>query len=97
MSRIPLGDSKMASLKQILLISADCHAGPLPETYRQYLDESVQDEYAAWVAQAEAQRGRRKSLFEGKFMDKHKTGASSGGVTGAIGLFTKFDAKSADQ
>ena len=58
----------MANLKQILMISADCHAGPLPETYREYLESSVLDEYASWVAEAEAMRAKRRSLFEGKFM-----------------------------
>ena len=43
----------MASMDRILLISADCHAGPLPDTYRQYLEKSVHEEYAAWVAEAE--------------------------------------------
>lgn len=70
-------------MKPILMISADCHAGPLPETYEKYLEKSLHGEYAAWVAEAEAQRASRQSLFEGKFLEKHKAGASSGGVTGA--------------
>ena len=73
----------MAASDRILMISADCHAGPLPETYRHYLEKSVHEDYAAWVAEAEAQRSRRKSLFEGKFYEKHKAGRSAGGVTGA--------------
>ncbi len=73
----------MTSAKQILLISADCHAGPLPETYRQYLEKNVHEDYDAWVAEAEEQRSRRKSLFESKFLEKHKTGQAAGGVSGA--------------
>ena len=70
-------------MDRILLISADCHAGPLPETYREYLEKSVREDYAAWVGEAEEQRAHRQSLFEGKFLEKHKAGASAGGVTGA--------------
>ena len=76
----------MDATKQILMISADCHAGPEQVVYRQYLENSVHEEYDAWVAEAEVARVRKRSLFEDKFLDKHNkgTGGEQGGaVTGA--------------
>ena len=72
----------MAAMKKILMVSSDCHAGPQPETYRQYMESAHHDAYAAWIAEAEEQRARRRSLFEPKFYEKHKAGVSAG-VTGA--------------
>ena len=40
------------------------HAGPPAETYRNYLDAGVHAEYDAWLAQIEAQRRQRQSLFQ---------------------------------
>ena len=74
----------MVATKPILMISADCHAGPEQVVYRQYLEASVHAEYDAWVAEAGKQRARKRSLFEGKFLEKHKSGKSTGGAaTGA--------------
>ena len=53
----------------ITLISADCHAGPPAETYREYLDPSVHAEYEVWLEQAEAQRRQRQSLFQRDFFE----------------------------
>ena len=36
--------------KPIVMISADCHAGPPAETYREYLDSGVHAEYERWLA-----------------------------------------------
>ncbi|NQZ98210.1 MAG: amidohydrolase [Myxococcales bacterium] len=55
--------------KPIVMISADCHAGPPAETYREYLDPGVHTEYDAWLAGVEEQRRQRQSLFEKKFFD----------------------------
>ncbi len=74
----------MAETNPILMISADCHAGPKQEAYRQYLAKDVREEYDLWVAEAIEQRARRKSLFEGKFLEKHMAGAPTGeGFSGA--------------
>ena len=42
----------MATTKQILMISADCHAGPEQAVYRKYLESDVHEEYDAWAAEA---------------------------------------------
>jgi predicted TIM-barrel fold metal-dependent hydrolase len=63
----------MAASRPILMISADCHAGPPPETYQQYLDPGVHAEYAAWLAALEEQKRSRQSLFEEKFFDEHQS------------------------
>ena len=57
----------------ILMISADCHAGPPAETYRQYLDAGVHADYEAWLAGLEEQKRQRQSLFEKKFFAEHQS------------------------
>ena len=69
-------------MKQILMISADCHAGPLPDTYREYLDPSVLDEYGTWLSGVEEQKRRRASLFEKKFFEKFEK-EKAAGIEGA--------------
>jgi predicted TIM-barrel fold metal-dependent hydrolase len=51
-----------------MLISADCHAGPPPDTYREYLPNATHAAYAEWLVAAEQQRRRRKGLFDDQFM-----------------------------
>jgi predicted TIM-barrel fold metal-dependent hydrolase len=71
----------MAAPKQILMISADCHAGPEQAVYRDYLASDIHAEYDVWVSEALALRAARKSLFEDKFFKKHAAGAAKGGGT----------------
>ena len=40
----------MSSDDRILLISADCHAGPLPETIRSYIAPKYREAFDAWMA-----------------------------------------------
>ena len=42
-----------------LLISSDCHAGPLPEQARGYVDASHRAAFDAWLADVEGQQRRR--------------------------------------
>ncbi len=70
-------------MKRILMISADCHAGPPAETYKQYLEKGVHAEYDAWLAQLEEQKRKRQGLFETKFMKKFESDGGEDGLSGA--------------
>ncbi len=41
------------------MISADCHASALPDTYRQYLDPGLEDAYDHWLNDTEGKKKRR--------------------------------------
>ena len=60
-------------MKKLLMISADCHAGPPQETYREYLDAKLHDEYDRWLAEIEAKRSKRQRLFDEKFIEAFDT------------------------
>jgi predicted TIM-barrel fold metal-dependent hydrolase len=66
-----------------MLISADCHAGPPPATYRRYLPRDVHASYEAWLVEAERQRRRRKGLFDDEFM----AGFEAEGADGLAGAW----------
>ncbi|MCY3889512.1 MAG: amidohydrolase family protein [bacterium] len=42
-----------------LMISADCHASALPDTYRQYLDPGYDDAYGQWLGDTEMKNKRK--------------------------------------
>src|SRR5690606_17935473 len=44
---------------RLLLISADCHAGPLPDTIRAYVDPKHRAAFDAWLADTEGMLARR--------------------------------------
>ncbi len=69
-------------MDRIMLISADCHAGPPPATYREYMPSSLHGAYDAWLAGAEAQRRRRMGLFDDEFMQGFEA-AGAEGLSGA--------------
>ena len=46
------------------MISADCHASALPDTYRQYLDPGLESAYDEWLSDSEAKK-RRKAEHTG--------------------------------
>ncbi len=46
------------------MISADCHASALPDTYRQYLDPGLEGAYDEWLSDSEAKK-RRKAEHTG--------------------------------
>jgi predicted TIM-barrel fold metal-dependent hydrolase len=46
-------------MDRYLLISADCHAGPLPDQLRPYVREAYRERYDAWVADEEGMLARR--------------------------------------
>ncbi len=65
-------------MEKLLLISADCHAGPPAKTYRAYLDGKLHDEYARWLAEVEDHRHKRQSLFDPKFSEKFEDEGAEG-------------------
>ncbi|MEX1008660.1 MAG: amidohydrolase family protein [Acidimicrobiia bacterium] len=52
-------------MTRLLVISADCHAGPLPEQARTYVDPEFRDAFDEWLADDEA-RARRQSDHTGQ-------------------------------
>ena len=46
-------------MDRYLLISADCHAGPLPDVARSYVDSKFVDRFDAWIADVDAKNARR--------------------------------------
>ena len=46
-------------MDRYLLISADCHAGPLPDQARGYVSPQYRDAYDAWIADTEGKQRRR--------------------------------------
>lgn len=69
-------------MKRILMISADCHAGPPPQTYRRYLERGVHEDYERWLAELEEQRRQRTSLFDEGFLARFESDGA-GGLAGA--------------
>lgn len=51
-------------MEGLLMISADCHAGALPDTYRHYLDPGYDDAYQRWLGDTEM-KNRRKAEHTG--------------------------------
>ena len=46
-------------MDRYLLISADCHAGPLPDTLRGYVSSAYLERYDAWVGDVDGLMARR--------------------------------------
>ncbi len=46
-----------------MIISADCHAGARPETYREYLPERFKADADAWWAAFDEERRKRMGTF----------------------------------
>jgi predicted TIM-barrel fold metal-dependent hydrolase len=46
-------------MQGLLMISADCHASALPDTYRQYLDPGLEDAYDQWLNDTESKKKRK--------------------------------------
>ncbi len=51
--------------QRVVVVSADCHAGPLPEQARSYVDPEFRDAFDAWLDDDEA-RARRQSDHTGQ-------------------------------
>ena len=45
-------------MDRILMISADCHAGPPAEIYKAYLDRKLHDAYDHFIAESQEPAGR---------------------------------------
>jgi predicted TIM-barrel fold metal-dependent hydrolase len=50
-------------MSNLMIISADCHAGAQPETYREYLPQRFRDAADAWWKALEAERAKRMGTF----------------------------------
>jgi predicted TIM-barrel fold metal-dependent hydrolase len=46
-----------------MLVSADCHAGAQPETYREYLPAKLRQPFDSWWSQLETEMNARKGTF----------------------------------
>jgi predicted TIM-barrel fold metal-dependent hydrolase len=51
--------------QRLVVVSADCHAGPLPEQARAYVDPEFRDAFDAWLADGDA-RARRQADHTGQ-------------------------------
>jgi predicted TIM-barrel fold metal-dependent hydrolase len=60
------------------MISADCHAGPPPDTYREYLERAVHDDYSAWLAEVEENQRKKQTLFAPEFRKEFDAEGASG-------------------
>jgi predicted TIM-barrel fold metal-dependent hydrolase len=65
-------------MQKLMMISADCHAGPPPATYREYLESRVHDDYGRWLAQVAEERRQRQGLFEKDFMQEFESEGAEG-------------------
>ena len=50
-------------MTRLMLVSADCHAGARPETYREYLPAKFHQPFDRWWSQLEAEMNARKGTF----------------------------------
>ena len=50
---------------RLVLVSADCHAGPLPDQAREYVDPAFRDAFDEWLAD-DAARVRRQADHTGQ-------------------------------
>ena len=50
-------------MSKLMIISADCHAGAQPATYREYLPQKLRSAYDDWQAQFEKEMAERAGTF----------------------------------
>ena len=50
-------------MSNLMIISADCHAGAQPETYREYLPQRFREAVDAWWKALEEERAKRAGTF----------------------------------
>jgi len=72
-------------MTQFLIISSDCHAGALPETYNQYMPEEYREAASAWWIQY----AREMIVRRGTFFDQEASEATMRRRTGAPGNSTR--------
>ena len=64
-------------MSNVLLISADCHAGAQPETYREYLPAKYREPFDAWWTELDAEMAaRRGTFFDQDSVDEREKSAS---------------------
>ena len=72
-------------MSNVLLISADCHAGAQPETYREYLPAKYREPFDVWWTELDAEMAaRRGTFFDQDSVDEREKSASvlAGGIEG---------------
>lgn len=63
-------------MTKLMIISADCHAGALPETYIEYMPRDVRDAARAWwLAFVREVMGRGGTFFDQEAVDEYSEGA----------------------
>jgi len=50
-------------MSNLVIISADCHAGALPDTYREYLPARLHEHFDEWWAATDAEMKERRGTF----------------------------------
>jgi predicted TIM-barrel fold metal-dependent hydrolase len=58
-----MSDATRHSSENVMIISADCHAGAQPATYREYLPKGLRAAYDEWQAAYEAEMEARTGTF----------------------------------
>ncbi|MCH2170244.1 amidohydrolase family protein [Myxococcota bacterium] len=72
-------------MSNLVIVSADCHAGAQPETYREYLPAKLREPYDEWWAALEAEMAaRRGTFFDQDAQEKRDSDESvlAGGING---------------
>lgn len=62
-----------------LVVSSDCHAGPPPERYRDYMDPEYRDHYDAFLKELEVARAEMTAVQE-RFTEKFVAKTGDGGI-----------------
>ena len=86
-------------MSNVVIISADCHAGAQPETYRDYLPAKFHDAYEEWWKAFEAEMEERKgTVFDQDAQDERDTNKMvlAGGIEGEWNPDTRLRELEAD-
>ena len=74
-------------MSKLMIISADCHAGAQPETYREYLPQNLRGAYDEWQAQLEKEMAARA----GTFFDQEAEDARTSNASVMAGIEGEWD------
>ena len=67
-------------MSNVMIISADCHAGALPATYNEYLPRQYRESANAWwLAYAREMMSRAGTFFDQEAVDAYAEKAGEGG------------------
>lgn len=74
-------------MSRLMVISADCHAGAQPATYREYLPQNLRASYDEWQAQYEKEMAERA----GTFFDQEAEAAREADAAVTAGIEGEWD------